>query len=360
MDTKEIRVLILTSDEKVILSSSSKMKIMDKKTGKISYNGEGRKITVMPEKVSDPIIIESWKEPLAVDGARYRGTLEIHNVMGRLHIINKLKMDEYLYGVVPGEMPVSWPVEALKSQAIAARTYAYHHIMKNPGELFDLDATTKFQVYKGISVENEKSTLAVDQTSGEIGTYQSRPIVSYFHSTCGGKIADDKTVWNGVDLPYLKSFACPFCGTSPKFSWEERISIEEITRALRKTAGGIRSVKSISFKKDEGRVNSVVIYHNLGRMKLTGNQFRLLVSAERIKSLNFTTKKTRDGFILHGYGYGHGVGMCQYGAKGMAERGYGYRDILKFYYKNINISNIHESGRHAAREFPPAQAGKNI
>jgi stage II sporulation protein D len=95
-------------------------------------------------------------------------------------------------------------------------------------------------------------------------------------------------------------------------------------------------------------------------MKLTGNQFRLLVSAERIKSLNFATKKTRDGFILHGYGYGHGVGMCQYGAKGMAERGYGYADILKFYYKNINISNMHESARHAARDLPFAQAGKNI
>ena len=129
--------------------------------------------------------------PLSVNGTRYRGTIELHGVTGLLYVINPVKLDEYLFGVVPSEMPPGWPLEAMKSQAVAARTYAYYHIMKHKNLLDDLDATTNSQVYKGIGAEKENSNNAVISTAGEIITHKGSPILSYFHSTCGGHTIDD-------------------------------------------------------------------------------------------------------------------------------------------------------------------------
>ena len=181
--SQEVRVLITKTSDNIIVSSSSKIRISDKKTGKITYNDSGNKIIFRPEKINAPVMIESWTEPLRINGNPYRGSLELHNVLGKMYVINILKMDEYLYGVVPAEMPVSWNAEALKAQAIAARTYAIYHIERNKNALYDLDATTKFQVYNGFSVEDTRTNHAVQSTSGEIGVFKHKPILSYFHST---------------------------------------------------------------------------------------------------------------------------------------------------------------------------------
>ncbi|HQO04226.1 MAG TPA: SpoIID/LytB domain-containing protein [Spirochaetota bacterium] len=338
--SQEVRVLITKTSDNIIVSSSSKIRISDKKTGKITYNDSGNKIIFRPEKINAPVMIESWNEPLRINGNPYRGYLELHNVLGKMYVVNVLKMDEYLYGVVPAEMPVSWNAEALKAQAIAARTYAIYHIERNKNALYDLDATTKFQVYNGFSVEDTRTNHAVQSTSGEIGVFKHKPILSYFHSTCGGTTINDKYVWEGNDLPYLEGIRCPFCKESPKYSWHDDLSVDEIKHALRKEYNEISRIKGVSFKKINGRVVSVVVRHDNGRIKLTGNQFRLLVSPRRIRSLYFTAKKTKQGLAFNGHGWGHGVGMCQYGAKGMAEKGVQYKDILKYYYTGIDIVNI--------------------
>lgn len=342
-DKHYIRVLIMTTGERVLISSETRMRISDIRTRSVQYDGAGKKFYFYPERLSSPIIIESWGSPLLINGKSYRGMLELHNVLGKIDAINVVSMDEYLYGVVPGEISSSWDIEAIKAQSIAARSYAYYHIMKTKDSLFDLDASNNFQVYGGVSAENEKSNQAVNETSGEIASCNNKPIIAYFHSTCGGSTIDDKYVWNGEDKEYLKGVNCNYCKNSPYFSWEEQTTLYEIKNSLKKKYKGIGAISRITFKKSSGRVTLVTVIHKNGILNLPGNEFRLLFPEKKIKSLFFDAVKTGDGLTLYGHGWGHGVGLCQWGARGMSMDRVKYRDILKYYYKGIHIINIGNS-----------------
>ena len=339
-DHQKVRVLIIKTRDNLRISADTKIRILDIKTGKAIYSGKSRTLIFSVEKVRKPIQIESWKIPIYVNKIPYRGSMEIHNILGSIHVINVLSLDEYIYGVVPSEMSYSWNSEALKAQAIAARTYALYHIMQSKKGIYDLDATTKSQVYKGINIENKKTSDAINETSGEILSYNYKPIITYFHSTCGGKTCDDKYVWTNNDLPYLGQVKCPYCRNSPKYSWIEKLSLYQLKMMLRKEYKGVGKIKSISLKKKEGRVTLVIIQHSNGIIRIPGNRFRLLMGAERIKSLYFIAQKTQNGLLLKGHGWGHGVGMCQWGAKGMADSGKSYEKILRYYYKGVKLTNI--------------------
>jgi stage II sporulation protein D len=340
VDKLFIRILLKKTDGRVMVSSNTKLRIRDNKTGAILYNDRGKDIYYQPEQIANPILIESPESPVILDKEKYRGTLEIHNVLGKMHVINILQINEYLYSVVPSEIMSTWETEALKAQAVAARTYTYYHLIANKKAIYDLENSSNFQVYKGISVEKESTSRAVDETSGKIALYFGKPIVAFFHSTCGGKTMDDKYVWNGEGQEYLKSTDCPFCKASPYYNWEEKITLFEIKDYLGKKYKGIGQVTGIYFQRKDERVVSASIHHKNGIIKLTGNELRLLFPEKKIKSMFFTAKKVNDGLILSGHGWGHGVGMCQWGAKGMAEQGYNYKAILRYYYKGISISDL--------------------
>lgn len=348
-DKSYVRVLIKNSDGRVLISSTARMRIMELKTQAVKYDGKGRKVFFEPEGIVQPVVIESWESPLIVDNRPYRGSLELHSILGRIHVINVVRMDEYLYGVVPSEITCTWNYEALKAQAVAARTYTYYHIMHKKDVLYDLDATTNFQVYNGISAEKENTNRAVDETTGEVAAYGNEPILSYFHSTCGGKTSDDRLVWKGNDLPYLKSVKCDWCKDSTKYSWEERLTLHEIRSSLKKTNRGVGAIQGVAFRRNNGRVFTVVIRHQNGAIKMSGNDFRLLFPPMKVKSLLFEARKTREGLVLHGHGWGHGVGMCQWGARGKAESGEKYDQILKYYYKGISIIRINGSPKDTMR-----------
>lgn len=337
IDKLYIRILLKATDSRVLISSDTRMKISDLKSGDIIYNGDGKDIYFQHDGLTKPVVVESWGSPVCVDNERYRGMIELHNILGKLHVINVLKINEYLYSVVPGEIVHSWNIEALKAQAVAARTYTYHHLISKKKSLYDLDSSTNFQVYKGISIEKEETNRAVDETSGKIAVFDGKPIVAFFHSTCGGLTADDKYVWSGDGKSYLKPVMCDFCKDSPHFSWEEKITIHEIREYLDKKYRGVGRITGISFQRKENRVMSAVIRHTNGIIKMSGNEFRLIFPEKKIKSMFFAASQTSDGLILHGHGWGHGVGMCQWGAKGMAENGANYKDILMYYYKGIRI-----------------------
>jgi stage II sporulation protein D len=341
IDKEYIRVLLLKTVDSVEIKSDSEMKITDKKTGKIVSEKKDR-LMMNPDNVNNPIFLESKNAQISLNGNSYRGMLEIHNVMGKLWVINKLRIDEYLLSVVPAEIPSSWNIEALKAQAVAARTYTYYHLARNKQALYDLDSSNKSQMYRGIAVENNASSDAVLKTSGEVITFNNDPILSYFHSTCGGKTIDDKYVWKKSDLEYLKSKKCDFCKESTKYSWETHLSLSDMKKYLSKKFHGIGKIKKISFNKESGRITDVTIIHSNGMLNITGNDFRLAFPETVIRSTFFNAKKNKDGFLLSGKGWGHGVGMCQWGAKGMAEKGYNYKSILKNYYSNIEIIKIND------------------
>ena len=251
-------------------------------------------------------------------------------------------MEEYLYSVVPSEMPSSWNLEALKAQAVAARTYTYYHLAgkKDTNAIYDLDATTKFQVYKGLAKEKNSSTQAVQKTSGIIMTYNYNPILALFHSTSGGKTIDDKYVWEGTDLPYLQGVKCTYGKESPHYSWETELPLYLIKSALGKKYKRIGKIKKISFKKNDGRVSNVEIIHQYGKITMTGNHFRLLFPPKKLRSTFFKSSRGKNGLHISGRGWGHGVGMSQWGAKGRGEKGFSFKQILKHYYRGIKFKHI--------------------
>ncbi len=336
-----VRVLIGTETQSFRISAESALKVKSKKTGKLLYEMKSGKLVFYPDRVNEVYVVESEENILYINNRGYRGSFEIHGVLGKVHIVNVINIEEYLYSVVPSEMPAGWNIEALKAQAVASRTYTYYWLMKdNSKSIFDVDATTSFQVYKGIVSEKKQSTDAVNATAGIIMIYNYEPILAYFHSTSGGKTADDKYVWKGADLPYLESVKCMYSRNSPYYSWETKFTIQEIQSALKKKYSGIGKINNISFKKNDDRVYEVVIVHGNGTITMSGNDFRLLVSPTKLRSTFFKSERKGNTLYISGHGWGHGVGMCQWGAKGRADEGQKYQQILTAYYKGITFKKI--------------------
>jgi len=344
-DKNYVRVLLKKESGMFKISSSGGVRVTDKKSGKVVYESNKGGLVFYPEKIKSDFIIETGDNPVYVDNAGYRGKVELHNVLGKIHIINIVNIEDYLSSVVPSEMPSGWHLEALKAQAIASRTYSYYHILNNrdANTLYDLDATTNFQVYRGIESEKESSTKAVNETAGIILTYNYEPILAYFHSTSGDKTSDDKYVWSGEDLPYLASVKCRYDKDSPHYEWTTELTLAEIESALKNRYERMGSIKKITFRKIDDRVVEVIILHSGGDIKLSGNQFRLLFPSGKLKSTYFTAKQNNKSFHIYGKGWGHGVGMCQWGAKGGAEAGLNYEKILSLYYKDVKLTRINNN-----------------
>jgi len=349
---KDVRVLLLKTKEKVKISSESKIKVREIKSGQLISDSPKFSAEFRPDQLSASLVIESWDSPVSVNGIPYRGDIELHSVVGVINVINVISMNDYLKGVVPCETPATWPIEALKAQAVAARTYCYSRISSGGQDsLYALDATVRSQVYKGFSAEKPESSRAVDETDDVIIMDNNKPIIAYFHSTCGGATIGNNYVWSGAKLDYLKGIKCGYCGSSPHFAWEQKLTLDEITQTIGTKYKNIDKITKVSFIKKENRVTEVRISYGNGSMRMNGNDFRLMFQPQVIKSLYFTAEKNGQGLLLKGHGYGHGVGMCQWGAKGMAESGYEYKDILSHYYNSIRIIKIDKSVSPAKTAF---------
>jgi stage II sporulation protein D len=242
--------------------------------------------------------------------------------------------------VIKWEISPSWPLEAVKAQAIVARSFAYANIGRHGEEGYDLCRSQHCQVYGGVESEDPRATMAVNLTRGKVITLGGKLINSIYHATCGGGTADASLVWGGKDLWYLRGVRCRFCRYSPHHYWSCRISIEEIEGALRKKGLDVGKVRAIyPVKRDRfGRIQKLVIIHSKGRDVMGANAFRLAIGPEKVRSTLFTLQRSSDYFFFNGRGWGHGVGMCQWGAKGMAEDGFDYLDIIHHYYPDTEIS----------------------
>ena len=336
-----VRVLISVENRPFRVESKSELKVKLKKSGRLIYGMNTGRLVFYPDKMDETYTVESVDSTLFLNGKGYRGKFDLHCVLGKIHVVNVVNIEEYLYSVVPSEMPSSWNIEALKAQAVASRTYTYYYLLRDDSKkIYDVDATTSFQVYRGIASEADSSTEAVKATSGIIMTYNHEPVLAYFHSTSGGRTADDRYVWKGADLPYLQGVKCTYSKNSPHYKWELKLTVTEIETALKRKYSMTGRIKGLSFKKCDGRVYEVVITHENGTVTMSGNDFRLMVSPVKLKSTFFNSKRRGGALYISGRGWGHGVGMCQWGAKGRAESGQKYRKILSVYYRGINFKKI--------------------
>ena len=295
--------------------------------------------------------------------ACYPGSILFRNTNGKLDAINSVDVEDYLRGVVPYEIGKldSSRIEALKAQAVAARTYAYKHFNSRESVGFDVYADTKDQVYKGLESATPLTDAAVKATAGVVMTYGGEFIIAYYHSTCGG-ITETLATWNRADLPYLKSVpdrrpnGKPWCDESSYTTWERRFADKKIVKLFKANASeakatfssangaDFKKIKSIKIKDKlkSGRIMTLRVETDKGHFDVLTDRTRWLFkkAGTILPSSFFTVKKEGREWVLTGTGFGHGVGMCQMGVRARAQAGQSYQEILSHYYQGITLEKF--------------------
>ncbi|WP_095988502.1 SpoIID/LytB domain-containing protein [Cystobacter fuscus] len=261
-----------------------------------------------------------------------RGDVVVRLYKDGLQLVNVIALEDYLAAVLGSEMPVSFPPEALKAQAVAARTYALQKKLETYGAPFHMGSSVLHQVYGGLNREDPRTRAAVEATRGEVLTYELAPIEAYFHASCGGRT---ESGWDSLqrDLPYLKAVDCP-CGRLPASRWSATVSDAELRAALGQSTEGFR----VTSRTSTHRVNRVSA---AGGASVDGAQFRRKLGYTKLKSLDFDVEHTQGKWHFTGRGYGHGAGLCQWGAKALADSGKSYRDILLHYYPDTELQQLY-------------------
>ena len=270
-----------------------------------------------------------------------RGPLEIQNSLSGLAVINRIDLEAYVAGVVSGEVSPKWPLEALKAQAVAARTYVLYKKSLNQQQPFDVFSSVQDQVYHGHAVRSESVLQAVAATKGHVVTHERRPIYAAYSSTAAGQTEDALYVW-ALDLPYLKGVDCPFDEQSPRYNWRTSFTFDYLEQQLRKegyTVGTVATLTPYTFTPS-GRVDRVRLLHSGGEIILRGQDLRRIVGYSKIFSTNFSIESFGAEVVVVGHGAGHAVGMCQWGMREMAKLGYDYHSILRHYYPGTTLLPI--------------------
>ncbi len=306
------------------------------------------------------IRVEAKTGELQIENRTYRNAIQVlKNPKGTLTVVNEVDVEDYLGGVLPSEMIPTWPEEALKAQAVISRTYAVFKNIENQNFPFTLSADVASQVYNGKSAEKPATNRAVEKTRGEILVHQGKIFPTFFHSTCGGRTTRADYQWKIEPHPSLKGVECPYCRASKYYSWKATFSASEIQRRLRKKGFLVSGIQDIRAEKIDasGRPRIFVIRHSGGTLEIPANDFRVALGPDQMRSTLIQVARSDDGeFIFKGKGWGHGVGLCQYGAKQLAELGYDYADILRYYYPDSEIRNLEQYHTLAAGSDGPVPA----
>lgn len=298
---------------------------------------------------------------VTVDGRAYRGTLMVLRDSAGLTVVNRLGLEEYLNAVVAAEMGRRPPedAEALRSQAIVARTYALRNLGRWAARGFDLYGTVADQAYGGRSAEYPLATDAVAATRGVVVTYGGAPIDAFFYSTCGGRTADGTEVFRGATAPYLRSVddadaeGQAYCRLSPRFRWTQEWSASELHRVLSGTlpeagTGRVTGVRVTRFT-GSGRADELAVARGGREVSVPHPQIRLVLrtpAGEPLRSTRFRLDERRaDGAVVRlvaeGGGAGHGVGLCQWGAVGRARAGQSHAEIIAAYYPGTTLERFY-------------------
>lgn len=298
--------------------------------------------------------------PLGYKGGAYEGWLEflcwkLPDGRDRWVVVNRLPIERYLLGVIGSEMSASWPIEALEAQAIAARTYALYKLAttrvdprnETVSDRIHVFADTRDQMYKG-RLENARILTAVENTRGQVLFYGNEIFEPKYHSTCGGATANGTAAFGQPVLPVHTSAVCGYCADSPKFKWKAvRFSEAQVRRALASIVSDEPKIQLGEVTKIEpvdpgpgGHASYFRVTHARGSFEVDAILFRLRLDPMAMLSTACVTQREGDDFVFHGRGFGHGVGMCQYGAKGLADRGADSIQIVAHYYTDADVKQL--------------------
>ncbi|MCC5813432.1 MAG: SpoIID/LytB domain-containing protein [Leptospira sp.] len=337
-DVNEVRVLLGKESKKQIrFKSSGLLEVYDVNDLLIKKSID--LVQINPEALKAEIKIKPQNGEISFGDIKYRGRILLTPINGEIIIVNLVNLEDYLYSVVPSEVPSSWPEEALKAQAVCARTYVIREMLNKANEPFDVSKTTASQVYSGLDKETPRTTKAVDDTKGTIIVHEGMPIQAFFHSNAGGYTERPENVWS-AKLPYLDHVDSKYDQDAPNYSWEDRIASVQMNRLLASVGVGYITDIRVIKRNLSQRVEILEIKGEKGTLNIRGSDFRKMVGETKLKSLKFGIKKESNSFYIKGLGFGHGVGMSQWGAFGMAKNNYNYASILSHYYPKTDLAKI--------------------
>lgn len=278
---------------------------------------------------------------LRMNGKSYRGMLELSVQNGKLLVVNQLALEQYLVGVINSEISSTWPMESIKAQAVIARTFAVAKRKERSKALYHLESTVMDQAYEGSDEEDSRAVRGVVETKDEVLTYNSSVIQAFYHANSGGRTEASQNVW-GIALPYLQGVECQYGLTSTTSSWEQAVPLSKIEAALKSfKVVGLTDIKA-GPRNNRGRLKNVALVTERGNVTLLATKFRMAVGSTVVRSTNFSVRVEGGTAYFNGVGYGHGVGLCQYGAKQRALDGFKYDEILSYYYPGTKLSKLSE------------------
>ena len=355
---QKIRILVTRSKPEIKVSCVAAYEVYDDQ-GKLVFHGP-KLLGATVKPVANGI--QWWKDVIpskfllvkSIQGSirvsqtgRYKDEILISkNSKNTLDIINKLDLEDYVKSVIPFEGNPQWSLEALKAQAVVSRTFALARLLERRDAEYDVSPGVMSQVYVGSHIESGRTSEAVDATHGEVLMYNNKVFPAYYHSTCGGATTAADKVWRVKPHPALAGVECKFCEQSPHYRWEVEVSRSEIKEKLAKNGVPVKEVLGIRTGKVDktGRAHELIIKSTWAERSVDADAFRGWIDPMHLKSSLITriSEKANGTFVFKGKGWGHGVGLCQFGMKYLGELGYGYRDILNFYYPPAQIVKLPE------------------
>lgn len=374
-ETPDVRIGIAVDAPRVTVETADRLEltddagvVRDRGAGTWTVARTGSRIEArgpsLTVEVTGSLVFRPIRGAVRVNGTAYRGAVLVRPAATGVTAVNLLDVEAYLKGVVPleiGDWRAEEELEAVKAQAVAARTYAIRHLGRRDDLGFDYHGSMLDQVYGGADAEDPVSTRAVDETRGVIVTYDGEPIEAFYHSTCGGSTAALEEVWPGEPRPYLKAVSDRkpgggwYCDASDRFWWTESWTGRQLLEALNAGLAGrgaapVAEVEALEprGRTPSGRLAALLIRTATGEELVRGDSIRRFLGPEPDRLLNSTLIDLRPrggspvtGLVVEGHGWGHGIGMCQNGALGRARAGQSYREILSTYYPGTRLVRLY-------------------
>jgi stage II sporulation protein D len=355
-DVRVIRVAVLRAQKDIRLSVSGPFEVSDAATLKVLWKSrnlstvkaaavpEGLKIGTKIFSSRSLLITDHRLAGIIVNKRPYRGDAVLtKDKDGALLVVNVVDLEFYVKGVLYHEISNKWPMDAIKAQAVATRTYALYQEDVMKAQAYDVTADTSSQVYGGFASEKNKTNRGVNFTAGEVLTFQGKIFPAYFYATCGGKSESASELWKTDMEPLRGGRVCPYCATSPHYFWRIALSLGEI----QKKCGPVYTLKeplesiAIAERTVTGRARTLEFMDANGEVQqVSAKDLRRLLGSDILRSTNFSVNVEDGKAVFEGKGWGHGVGLCQWGAMQMAKDGFSYVEILKFYYPGATISKV--------------------
>ena len=299
--------------------------------------GERRRLAMLGVR------LETRQGPVRVGTRDFAGAVEVWRNGDALLLVNEVPLEDYIAGTVRAEASEKWPLEALRAVAVVARTYAVFHQQRNPAKLYHIVASSLHQNFAGRVPEGSPVWEAVRTTAGQVVTWQGSVFPAFYHSDSGGFTEPAHLVFSGDGIPPLPGVRDEFSLDSPNYTWSVTLPLAVVAERLRQGGVDVGTITGLTVLERSAslRVVRVAVEHSRGTTTLKGTDFRRLVGYDVLKSTLVVPVLGRDGFVrFEGRGWGHGVGLSQFGAKGMAERGYAYTQILEYYYPGAVLATL--------------------